>query len=248
MPRHIGLLILTAIGSLGTGLPAGEIKSPASQPVMPASIPETADAKVIFQTVCAACHGPKGEGNELLKSPAIASLPSWYVAAQLAGFREGRRGINPQDTSGVLMAAIAKMLKPDQVRSLAAHVESMDLVIPKMADNRADVDVSNGMLLWQERCMECHRYNGSGELAFGSPPLIGRQDWYLLAQLEKFKTGHRGAVKGDENGAKMVRSVQFLEDRQAMRDVVAYIMTLNTDPVMRGVSDPFVGQPVSVAK
>jgi cytochrome c553 len=183
-----------------------------------------------------------------LKSPSIAAMPSWYVGAQLVGFREGRRGANPQDAPGVLMAAIAKMLKPEQMKSLSAHVETMPLVIPKMAEKRADVDMNNGMLLWQERCMECHRYNGSGELAFGSPPLIGLQDWYLLAQLEKYKNGHRGTMKGDENGAKMVRSVQFLDDAQAMKDVVAYIMTLNTDPVMRGVSDPFESKPVTSAK
>lgn len=91
--------------------------------------------------------------------------------------------------------------------------------------------------------MECHRYNASGELAFGSPPLIGRQDWYLKAQIEKFKNGMRGTVKGDENGAKMVRSSQFIEDEQSLKDVVAYIMTLNTDPVMRGISDPFATGP-----
>ena len=78
--------------------------------------------------------------------------------------------------------------------------------------------------------MECHRYNASGEMTFGSPPLIGRQGWYLEEQLKKFKSGKRGAVKNDVNGAKMVQmTTLFIEDDQILRDVVAYIMTLNPD-------------------
>jgi cytochrome c553 len=91
-----------------------------------------------------------------------------------------------------------------------------------------DADLANGMLLFQERCMECHRYNASGEMAFGSPPLVGRQDWYLLAQLRKFKNLHRGSVKGDGKGAKMVQiATLFIEDEAAMKNVVSYILTLN---------------------
>lgn len=225
--------------ALGCGLAFAEDAKPQGPPAIPAAIPDTTDGKVIFQAVCIACHGQKGEGNEAIKSPAIAALPGWYLKTQMANFREGRRGTNPQDVPGLLMAAIAKMLKPAQVEGLAKHIETMELVIPSFAANPAGIDMQNGMLLFQERCMECHRYNASGELAFGSPPLIGRQDWYLKEQIEKFKNGMRGTIKGDENGAKMVRSSQFIEDEQSLKDVVAYIMTLNTDPVMRGVSDPF---------
>jgi hypothetical protein len=38
-------------------------------------------------------------------------------------------------------------------------------------------------------------------------------------------------VKNDVNGAKMVQmTTLFIEDEQMLRDVVAYIMTLNPDP------------------
>lgn len=229
--------------ALCCGSVLAEDAKPQAAPAIPAAIPDTTDGKVIFQAVCIACHGQKGEGNEAIKSPALAALPGWYVKTQMANFREGRRGTNPQDVPGVLMSAIAKMLKPAQVEGLAKHLETMELVVPSFAANPPGIDLQNGMLLWQERCMECHRYNASGELAFGSPPLIGRQDWYLKAQIEKFKNGMRGTIKGDENGAKMVRSSQFIEDEQSLNDVVAYIMTLNTDPVMRGISDPFATGP-----
>lgn len=98
--------------------------------------------------------------------------------------------------------------------------------------------------------MECHRYNASGELAFGSPPLIGKQDWYLSAQLLKFKSGKRGAAKSDVNGAKMVLSSQVIQDEETLRDITAYIITLNDAYVasQQPLSDPFIIRPESEAK
>lgn len=193
---------------------------------------------VLFQNVCAQCHGPKGEGNELLKSPSIASLPAWYVKIQMANFREGRRGHDPADTAGMLMAAISKTLDPAHLKAVAAHVETMERVRPKVAGPDPGLNLTEGRLLFEERCMECHRYNATGELVFGSAPLIGLQQWYLEGQLRKFKNGQRGAMKGDQNGAKMVNSSQFIETDKALREVVAYIMTLN-EAASRPVIDPF---------
>ena len=53
-----------------------------------------------FASVCATCHGAKGEGNAQLKAPSIASLPEWYVREQLTKFRTGMRGVHAKDTAG----------------------------------------------------------------------------------------------------------------------------------------------------
>lgn len=190
--------------------------------------PKTPDlGAIMFQNVCAQCHGPKGEGNIQIKSPSIAHLPSWYVIQQINNFRENRRGTDPTDPQGLLMAGISKTLQPDQVHTLAKHVEKMPMVVPTPTVAEGTTDIENGMILFQERCMECHRYNASGEMAFGSPPLTGRQDWYLADQIRKFKTGKRGTAKTDANGAKMVISSSYIGDEQTLNDVMAYIMTLN---------------------
>jgi cytochrome c553 len=73
--------------------------------------------------------------------------------------------------------------------------------------------------------MPCHRYTGGGELAFNSAPLTGLQDWYLAAQLTKFRTGVRGSNANDEDGAKMHLITSDLTDAQ-IRDVVAHIAWL----------------------
>jgi cbb3-type cytochrome c oxidase subunit III len=189
------------------------------------------EGDVLFQNVCAQCHGPKGEGKEDVRAPSIANLPQWYVTTQVTNFHDGKRGsdrkVDPQEA---LMASIAKALNPEQIKAVAVHVEMLPLVIPAKRVIEG-ADVAAGQLLFYERCMECHRYNASGEMAFGSPPLVGRQDWYLLAQLMKFKNLHRGAAKGDEKGAKMVQmATLFIEDEAAMKNVVSYILTLNPMP------------------
>lgn len=191
------------------------------------------DGKTIFQTVCAQCHGSAGEGKLEIKSPSIAGMPAWYVNTQFANLREGKRGHDAADPQSFMMAAVAKALQPEQIKAVVAHVEQMPMKVPVGKDREiANASAEDGMRLFQERCMECHRYNASGEMTFGSPPLIGRQGWYLEEQLRKFKTGKRGAMKNDVNGAKMVQITNFfVEDDQMIRDVVAYIMTLNPDPV-----------------
>ncbi len=190
------------------------------------------EGATLFKSVCSQCHGEKGEGKDEVKSPSIANEPSWYVITQLTNFHDGKRGSNTAaDPQGAMMAAIAKSLKPAQIEAVAKHVESLPLVVPKVREI-AGADVQRGQELFYERCMECHRYNASGEMAFGSPPLVGRQGWYLLDQLKKFKNLHRGAAKGDEKGAKMVQmATLFIEDEQMMKNVVGYILTLNPAPL-----------------
>ncbi|HCN31372.1 MAG TPA: hypothetical protein DIT64_22235 [Verrucomicrobiales bacterium] len=193
------------------------------------TLPLTAqEGPLLFQTVCAQCHGPEGGGRDELKAPSIAALPAWYVTTQLANFHDGKRGRDgAADPQGAMMAAVAKALSETQIQALAAHVESLKEVAPAVLVVEG-ADVRAGQELFYERCMECHRYNASGEMVFGSPPLTGRQGWYLLAQLQKFKGLHRGAAKGDEKGAKMVEmATKFIEDEQTMKNLVGYILTLN---------------------
>ncbi len=188
----------------------------------------------LFTATCAACHGPQGQGNDELRAPSIAALPAWYVTNQLDHFRAQRRGTDAADAQGLMMAAIAKALSPQQVQGVARHLETLPRAAPK-APPDAKANLAEGRWLYETRCMECHRYNGSGELVFASPPLIGLQGWYLQAQLEKYRQGLRGAAPGDVNGAKMVLATSHIESDAQLRDVVAFILTLNQPPE----SNPF---------
>jgi cytochrome c oxidase subunit 2 len=60
------------------------------------------------------------------------------------------------------------------------------------------------------------------------PPLAGLQDWYLVTQLEHFRNGVRGRHPDDPYGNQMVDMAQMLVNDATIRDVVAYINTLDS--------------------
>ncbi|MEZ0390113.1 MAG: cytochrome c [Verrucomicrobium sp.] len=186
------------------------------------------DARVLFQNLCQSCHGDKGAGNATLMAPSIAGLPDWYVLAQLGNFQADRRGTHPSDTPGQMMRTIAKVLSPAQSHTLSRFVSQLSRVRPAALPN---VDTRPGKLLFEERCMECHRYNAEGELFFSSPPLVGHAAWYLKAQLHKFRRGERGAVPGDEFGAKMVMAVVHIDSDELLDSLVAYLMEMQNPPL-----------------
>ena len=58
------------------------------------------------------------------------------------------------------------------------------------------------------------------------PRLAGHNDWYLVAQIGKFKKGLRGYHNLDHGGRQMRPMVATLTDDKSINDVVAYIATL----------------------
>jgi len=75
-------------------------------------------------------------------------------------------------------------------------------------------------------CAACHMADGTGMQAVNGPGLVHTSDWYLFSTMQKFKTGARGGNPRDVNGALMRSMSNTLVDDQAIKDVVAYIMTL----------------------
>jgi cytochrome c553 len=76
-------------------------------------------------------------------------------------------------------------------------------------------------------CAACHGADGRGNEALKAPPLVGQNDWYIVAQLKKFKEGIRGADPQDASGQQMRAMVNVLPDETAVRNVAAYIRTLS---------------------
>jgi len=180
------------------------------------------DAETTFATVCAACHGDRGQGRVDLRTPSIAALPYWYVEAQLGKFRRSIRGAEPGDKGGALMHAVAGGLTDGQIKGLAAHVGRLPR---NPTRDTLKGDLARGEWLFTEICRACHRYNASGEKVFGSPPLYGLQDWYMAMQLKKFSEGVRGAHREDVKGAKMREVAVELSDADR-RAVASYVSVL----------------------
>lgn len=178
--------------------------------------------QALFEKTCATCHGAKGEGNLEQKTPSIASMPGWYIARQIHKFQTDVRGADARDLEGMRMRAIAHTLKDGEVEAVAAYIESL----PKTPTRHTlQGDREKGRALYSEWCMECHRYNATGELVFGSPPLTGLQDWYIRDQLLKFRAGLRGTHPADEHGAKMHKRTSILTESQLL-DIASFIAVL----------------------
>ena len=77
-----------------------------------------------------------------------------------------------------------------------------------------------------ETCQSCHGAEGQGIWSMSAPRQAGMDDWYILKQLQKFKSGVRGSEKGDWYGRQMAQMSQMLSDEEEMSDLIAYINTL----------------------
>ena len=174
---------------------------------------------------CEPCHGAEGAGDPSLGAPSIAGLPLWYLEAQLAKFRSGVRGAHPADMEGHRMRPMARSLNLEgDVSSVAQYVAS--LPARPAPQTLTGGDPAAGATAYTTVCVVCHGADAMGLEAMGAPTLVNQADWYMVRQLDKFKSGMRGADPRDVQGAQMAAMSAILGDRQAMLDVIAYIRTL----------------------
>lgn len=173
--------------------------------------------------LCAGCHGFKGEGNHLVNAPKLTGLQGWYLERQISHFRDGVRGVAEGDDDGHSMALMASALTSDRdVADIVAYIATL----PELpARPTLDGDVARGESLYAT-CAACHGAAAEGSEMTNSPSLAGMDDWYQLAQLQKFRRGQRGSAAADIYGSQMAPMASLLADEQAMLDVIAYIRSL----------------------
>jgi cytochrome c oxidase subunit 2 len=169
--------------------------------------------------VCSACHGQQGEGLQALSGPKLTGLPDWYLTRQIQHFKNGVRG---GSAPGSLMVPMVASLDDAAIANVVAYVATLpDTPAPVTVEGNAE----RGKQLYAT-CAACHGANGEGNQALNAPRQSGISDWYLVRQLQDFKSGARGKHPQDSFGAQMVPMAAMLADDQAIRDVVAYINTL----------------------
>lgn len=191
--------------------------------------PDLARGEQLYE-LCTQCHGTGGEGMPMALAPAIAGLEAWYVEAQLEKFQKGWRGGHPDDIAGMRMRPMSLWL--DQVgtgtaaedrEAVAAYVASLPPADPE--PTLEDGDAQRGQGLYAP-CIACHGPQAKGNQQLNAPSLVHGSDWYLVHSIEKFKTGVRGWSAEDGTAQVMRGMAMSLADEQAMKDVVAYIMSL----------------------
>ena len=152
----------------------------------------------LFET-CQPCHGAMGQGNPDIAAPAVAGLPQWYIESQLLSFQNGWRGKHAEDLAGLRMRPMAVSLNREgDVASVAQY---------------------------EQVCLACHGPDGRGNELLRSPPIVQLHDWYLVQELQNFRSGARGTHPNDTWGQTMRVNSVLLSD-QAMQDLIAYVQTL----------------------
>jgi cytochrome c oxidase subunit 2 len=178
--------------------------------------------------LCQQCHGPEGAGMQLSLAPAIAGLDQWYVQVQLEKFKSGARGLHAQDLGGLRMYPMSQWLEnTEDIAAVSEYVAA--LPVAELESTLEGGDAHKGETAYA-LCAACHGKVGEGNKTMNSPPLRGMSDWYLLTTIQKFKDGVRGTNSKNPTEMMMRGMALSLADDQAMKDVVAYIMTLNNIP------------------
>jgi cytochrome c553 len=88
---------------------------------------------------------------------------------------------------------------------------------------------SHGKDLFQT-CVPCHGEAGQGNAAVGAPNIAGMSAPYLERQLQKFRTGVRGANFDDTEGLRMRPMSLALSSDQDVKAVAAYVASLPPQP------------------
>jgi cytochrome c553 len=189
---------------------------------MPAAAADAAAGQAGY-AVCAACHGPAGEGIRAMNAPSLAGQEAWYLRRQMEAFKSGLRGTAGGDTLGAQMRPMAMMVADSvALENLLAYIQTFPA-----GDSPPTVvgDIAAGRSAYQV-CAACHGQRAEGNEAMAGPRLAGQDDWYLVRQLQNYRNGLRAYDPKDIFGNQMKPMAMTLASDQAINDVVAFINTL----------------------
>lgn len=159
-----------------------------------------------WQTVCAACHGERGQ-SALQLVPSIGGQPSFYVATQLFLFRDGRRNDHPMASA---MSEVAKAMDNTALRGWSDFVAA--LPPPGRPGEAPDpAKLQRGRALAEAKhCLGCH----GRDLAGGQqvPRIALQREDYLQHTLKGFRSGQRIGYSGAMSEALAGLAAQDLDD------------------------------------
>ena len=185
---------------------------------------DDARGELLFD-LCKQCHGPAGEGMALSLAPAIAGLDLWYVEMQLTKFKQGVRGLHADDLGGLRMYPMSQWLENEEdITAVSTYIANLPKASPHSTIEGGDAKAGATAYTL---CAACHGAKGEGNQVMNGPPLAGMNDWYLMTTLQKFKDGVRGGNSANPTEMMMRGMAMSLADEQAMKNVIAHIMTLN---------------------
>jgi len=193
-------------------------------PIASALAADPGAGQALYAT-CAVCHGAQAQGNKALGAPRLNHLAPFYLQAQLLKFKRGLRGGDGSTSRAQQMAPMAMTLVDEQaVADISAYIARLDSA-PPVASLVGDAVLGGDY--FNQFCGACHGPGAEGNEALNSPRLVGSEDWYLMAQLQAFRSGERGKHADDRTGRQMRAMAGLLPNDEALADVVAFINSLS---------------------
>ena len=171
---------------------------------------------------CTVCHGSQLKGNVNIGAPRLTKLDTWYVKRQLNNFKEGVRGSHPEDKTGGEMMLMVSQLSEQEINGIVEWIASTDSPEPA---STISANPHVGKELYQT-CAACHGPNGHGNKLLGAPNISGLNDWYILTQLNHFRSGIRGVEKEDIYGQQMKAASAIVTSEEDAANLAAYINQL----------------------
>ncbi len=188
-------------------------------------VPNLARGKQLF-LYCKTCHGDNGEGTTLVQAPQIAGQDTDYLISQIHKFQTGVRGADPHDTTGLKMRPMSRILQSEEdVIHVANYIHGLQPTKQKLTMDGGSAEKGKPSFAL---CSSCHGADAKGTKALGAPALRYLQDWYILAQIHKFKAGYRGTDPRDTGGAQMKGMAMTIPNDQTVKDITTYLETLDS--------------------
>ncbi len=85
---------------------------------------------------------------------------------------------------------------------------------------------THGERVFTDYCQPCHTASGGGNASIGAPSIVGLSEWYVRAQLGKFREGARGRHYDDIEGMRMRPMALALREVGEVEVVAAYVASL----------------------
>ena len=181
----------------------------------------SAVAAAASPSVCAACHGPQGQGTSN-GIPRLAGQNAGYLRNALALFKSGDR-TNP------VMQSVAASLSDADMRELADYFSKQRAPNVDVAVDVPKALVRSGKQLAERgsagvaACFSCHGAQGTGNGAH-FPSIAGQPAKFLATRLHEFQA--RARAHAAESGT--MTAVAAAMSEQQIQQAAAYLS--KTDP------------------
>lgn len=148
---------------------------------------------------CMTCHGAQGEGLAMAGYPAVAEMPSGYLAKQVQDFKAGTR-------KHPVMDGIAAALTPEELEAASVYMQAFTAPeIPEITRSTQPTDLGSRLALrgdWSRNIPECIACHGPSGVGVGDtfPRLAGQSELYIVNQMNAWKNGTRQNDEADLMG------------------------------------------------